>query len=654
MSDFYEISAALQDKYEYLKYRMLLSMFDEKPREYTPDWSWDLRKPGWMGDAMPDEVKDYRETLEEAIDSGNQGNVPGHAQVAFNDLITQIKELTFDFNRPLDFIVFEALFYKLITDAYMYQRYSGQSEQLISIEKAKAILDDDQYVYISLIYEILQLEFNWWMNYRDNFDGNGFLKNTKAYRAGIHLTRVESQIGTKEYWNEIKKLASNAHDIFPTGELANRIMLISDVQLIYGVGDWKDVFDPANEELMKYRDIRKDQYGNATFIIDCFSDEFEDYCKPLGWITGLPHLEERNTPHIAASKCTNEEENRQFLESCYQEIMLFPSSIYIPNSAALVLSGLAGIKENSSPQESAIADAVNKRIISENNRLKEEKKSIINSFSHTYKNMRATSLLEVANALLATGDENLMRHGRTLLLEYSTKQTLTKDVELLQLRFEDENDKLQKKIRESMYSSSSSFEPLGIERLISDAFKRCLITLFHDVKYGNAMRKGFREAANCSLKLKTLCERFEREALFESDVDVFEWFVKNMIPIKSDFSSSWKKLQFEKDNYAAVMITGLLAELTANMFKYADKSKNISYSFDETEDRLIISIKNNIATRIERSADGGKGLIATSETFRLLNKAGNINEEAINTDIESNGVFITTVVLSKAIFEPSL
>ena len=287
MNDFYEISAALQDKYEYLKYRMGLIMFNEKPYEYTPDGSWDTRKRSWMGDRLTN----YHQTVHDAEENGKQSDISKGTQSAFNDLVLRTRKLGFDYNRKLDFIVFESLFYTLITDAYLYQRYSAESEQLISIESAKECLNDEEYEYISIIYNIIQLEYTWWLFYRDNFDNNESIKNTKAYQAGSFLTRIETHVGNVEYWTEIKKLATNAHDLLPFGELANRIMLISDIQLIYGVGEWKDVYAPANEDFAKYLEVRCDTYGNPTFILDCFSDNFEDYCKPLGWINGLPHIE---------------------------------------------------------------------------------------------------------------------------------------------------------------------------------------------------------------------------------------------------------------------------------------------------------------------------------------------------------------------------
>lgn len=646
MSDFYAnaISAALQDKYEYLKYRMLLSMFDEKPREYTMDWSWDLRKPGWMGDAMPDEVKDYRDTLEEAIDSSNQGNMPGNAQVAFNDLITQIKKLSFDFGRPLDFIVFEALFYKLVTDAYRYQRYSAQSEQLISIELAKAILDDDQYAYISLIYEILQLEFNFWMNYRDNFDGNESLKNTKTYRAGIQLNRVESQIGTKEYWNKIKKLASSAHDLFPTGELANRIMLISDIQLIYGLGDWKDVYDPANEELVKYLGVRKDAYGNSKFILDCFSDGFEDYCKPLGWITGLPYLEGRASRELAASKCRSDEERKNFCNAYYGNTMMFPATIYFPQMDGHYLTSIANEIQYSNYLKQTNEELKNKNAAL--NKAQQEKKQIIAEFAHTYGNMQATTLQDIGTELLSVDDELLHEWGRKIMVEYAIKQNLTKEVEMLKLQFEDQSSKLIQKMKDSL----NSYEGKTITDLVSDALQRCFMSLLYgETRSDKSKRKLFFGSENNIEMREALQDSFEQSVLV-GEQDMLNWLnEKSILDIPISISEIWKTLCFDDGGYAALLITNWITELLTNAIKYADKSKPISMSFSHENDMLIITIsdiKEQSAVNIHGTQQGISSIIASIRRLNLAVEC-TFNTDELEEDSDSYNLklFLSSKVL---------
>lgn len=67
---------------------------------------------------------------------------------------------------------------------------------------------------------------------------------------------------------------------------------------------------------------------------------------------------------------------------------------------------------------------------------------IIRQFSHTYMNMRATSLYDIAMKLLKNPDKQYRNYGRKILYEYSVKRNLTKDVEMLKLRFEDNDAEL--------------------------------------------------------------------------------------------------------------------------------------------------------------------------------------------------------------------
>lgn len=163
----------------------------------------------------------------------------------------------------------------------------------------------------------------------------------------------------------------------------------------------------------------------------------------------------------------------------------------------------------------------------------------------------------------------------------------------------------------------------------------------------DAMRWGF---SGFEPDLAVICERFENEILFVSNGNVFEWFRKEILPISCEISPSWEKLCFLENSYSALMVTDLIAELTANMFKYADKSKSISYSFTESDDRLFITIQNYTASHVEKSADGGVGLISKRETLKLLNEAGKLEEDAITTNETKDGIFTTTVVLSKQVF----
>lgn len=283
-----------------------------------------------------------------------------------------------------------------------------------------------------------------------------------------------------------------------------------------------------------------------------------------------------------------------------------------------------------------------------NNQLEQaikDNKEVINKFSHTYKNMSATTLHEVAEALMSSEDPEIKKHGKKVLLEYGIKQTLTKDIEILQLCFENQIEVLYNKIKRTMCSCKTD-ESKTLRQILSDAFNRCMITTVYDAtSKGKPMRAGLRGGKE---RLSVIGQEFQDKVLFMTDCDVFEWFSK-FFPTSCTVSSAWENLYFEKDNYAAVMITSLLTELTSNMFKYADKLKNISYQFTEDENSLIIIIKNYIKSDIKKLDDSGLGLSSNEGIIKLLNKIDKLNEKAIVAQKHEDGTFTTKVTINKQI-----
>lgn len=625
MDDFDEINELLSEKFEIIKYNISLIIFGENVCDYQTDS--DLDRLFYKSGIYSKELKD-------AIDNGNQENMPERTQIAFSYLLNQAKE--FDFSRTLDFIVFETLFYNLVTDSYNYQRHSAKSEDLISIELAKEIFEKKQYDYLSLIYEIIQLEFWLWLKYRDNFNCSDFPNNTNAALVGIHPTLVEKHIGTKEYWCKIKELASEAHTLFPEGELANRIMLISDVQLIYGVGKWKDVYDPANEELVKYLDIRKDSYGNPVFICDCFSDDFEDYNNKLGWITGLPHLE--TSPNIASSKCRNEKERKSFLDDCYKDIMLFPATIYFPQMDGQFLTSVAN-KIRYSNQLEEKNEALEKA--------QEDKKQIIAEFAHTYGNMQATTLQDIGTQLLSVDDDLLHEWGRKIMVEYAIKQNLTKEIEMLKFQFKDKTSDLLKMLRQTIVSSDG----LTVYELVSDALQRCFMALLYgETNSDKSRRKLFFGTEQYAQQREALQESFDEDVLING-IDMLSWMKQNQtLKMSVDISGVWETLRFENGGYTALLLTNWIAELLTNAMKYADKSETIKLSFTQQDIALCIGISNSIDLATKNTHGNQHGISSISANIARLNQAVDYENDsmvliAADTDYHLQLCIASTVFL---------
>lgn len=283
------------------------------------------------------------------------------------------------------------------------------------------------------------------------------------------------------------------------------------------------------------------------------------------------------------------------------------------------------------------------------NKKEKEKQEIITAFSHRYKNMRATSLKELAEQLLSKSklsDEDLLLKrnslGRRALLEFGIKENLTKEVEMVQLQFENKSEELQQKILNSMTTETDE-EKETIDDILRNALKRDTITLLYDgQKEAKEIRKAFK-----NFDLISIRDEFD-SIIFEQQSDLFDWFCNAVFEIKTTISNEWKKLYFQKNSYASLMITDIIAELLINIFKYADKSKNIKFEFKTNENNFIIESINYVSN-INIDLNSKLGLSSINDTLEILNNAS--CENTLSGRIE-NDVYKTTVSINKSLLEP--
>lgn len=276
---------------------------------------------------------------------------------------------------------------------------------------------------------------------------------------------------------------------------------------------------------------------------------------------------------------------------------------------------------------------------------KEDRHTIVRQFSHTYMNMRATSLYNIAMELLKNPDKRYRNYGRKLLYEYSVKQNLTKDIEMLKLRFEDNEEELYRIISDSILSINDS--GVGIDELLNEAIVRCIVTLVHD---GSTSAKKLRERF-VGFDLISIRNAFENEILLSDDVNVQEWFCNNLFSINVKIDESWKKVVFERDSYAALLFINILSELLTNIFRYADFSKEVRFEFRQDNDSvMIVSSKNYVLDNNKFSEESGFGLKAEADIFNVLNKHDydDINPIIIKNE---NGKFEVEFQVSKKLFE---
>lgn len=274
-----------------------------------------------------------------------------------------------------------------------------------------------------------------------------------------------------------------------------------------------------------------------------------------------------------------------------------------------------------------------------------EKKRVIQQFSHTYMNMRATSLYNIATELLKNEDKVYRNYGRKLLYEYSVKKNLTKDVEMLKLRFEDNVEELYNRIADSILSKEQP-DGVHIEKLVDDAIIRCMVTLVHDGGFhAKKLRARFENFDWIEIR-----NNFENEVLLADNKNVREWFRHNMFDLECLVSDKWKGILFEEDSYAALLFIDIISELLTNIFKYADKSRTITLEFRDEEDCMLLAARNYMKDKAEDKKEGGYGLEAETEVVRAVNEKSGMKESPIKTRIE-NGVFTVELRIAMTLFK---
>ena len=273
----------------------------------------------------------------------------------------------------------------------------------------------------------------------------------------------------------------------------------------------------------------------------------------------------------------------------------------------------------------------------------ENKKHILNSFSHRYKNMKTTSLYKVANALLKMDSKELKKYGRTVLLEYGIKENLKKEVDILQLQFEDNIDELKKKIQNSTQQQNSQ-DNFSIWEIINNVIKKCIITLVHD---GGDESKAIRKFCFKDYDLISIRNSFEENILFEENINPVTWLKENIAHnFEVTISPFWKEIFFKKHDYADNVISDLLTDILMNALKYADKTQNIQFDLDEDDNFMIIRSRNTTVKDKTNIPSSGIGLESQNDLLNVLNKA----ETNLNNSItfeESDGIFSIEVRISK-------
>ncbi len=271
---------------------------------------------------------------------------------------------------------------------------------------------------------------------------------------------------------------------------------------------------------------------------------------------------------------------------------------------------------------------------------RDEKNSILNDFSHRYKNMSSDVLYNVAQSLMNTESEELHQYGITLMQEREIKDQIKKEVDLLKLRFMDRTDDLKTLIRNSVKKNKK--DVYSVINVLSNSIKKCMLTFFYSTNESVEMI--------CDLcfegrDFETVQKNYEQNILFEKNADVIGWFSNNIAPIDVSVSNLWKTIHFEHFGYADIVLTDLFVEMIMNVLKYADKTKPVYLDFTEDNNDLIIVSRNNVLHEKEEIPSTNNGIKMQNNLISHLNG----KQEAIVYD-EENEIFSIRITIDRKLF----
>lgn len=532
---------------------------------------------------------------QENTKTGNVAEMDIRASKAYQYLLDHAKEITFT--------EFEEVFFVLITTAYEYERnIETPALQLLSDEvlhRTDAVFSQDKRDYLYQIQELMKKQFNAFLYFRDS------VPKTKARILPLFTFSFDTS-----YWNMIKADAEKALTCCPDGEIANRLVCISDTAAQYD----KNKYLNNNKKEEDYPNLKKYlNHPRKDFLSDCFIDFYVEMPQP-------------DFPLIRPNYDLNDHDDLVnnldiYNNEVYQEVknnyLLRVLRHALVNPVIISFWGhnnpITWATKLSEKEVKELNDKLNQKN-EELRQAQEDRARVINDFSHTYSNMLATSLYYIAQELLSSDNETMKRNGRKLLLEYENKMRTTMAVEMLRMQFEEKNEQLKKYIIESMGDSDTG---IPVSELFHEALQRCIITLLLDGSTkGEFLRFAFEMEEP---DRKSLLDKFETE-ITSGEQDILKWTQHNIMPVYFDNSDTWKTIYFNKDGYAASLVISIFSEFVRNIFKYADKTKEITFVLAETESKLMITAQNTIKEDYEVEPNGGAGLQSKNTFLKHLDK----------------------------------
>lgn len=172
---------------------------------------------------------------------------------------------------------------------------------------------------------------------------------------------------------------------------------------------------------------------------------------------------------------------------------------------------------------------------------------------------------------------------------------------MLKLRFENNIKELLQNIQNTVCLSAYN-NTIQIQDIVSDAWKRCFMTLLYDESSkGEDWRNLFFGTENHEEIKDKNKDSFEECVLVNSDrYSTVEWMKKSgIIDFQFSVCGLWNKIYFKPDEYAMLLLTDWISEIFTNVIRYADREKPVVVDFSSSGELLNIQLHNTKNLKIK-------------------------------------------------------
>ena len=279
-----------------------------------------------------------------------------------------------------------------------------------------------------------------------------------------------------------------------------------------------------------------------------------------------------------------------------------------------------------------------------NKEIQASKDKIVKEFSHKYKNMKATTLSEVAQILLENESEEYRYLGNQILLECVNKQSLTRDVYIMKMEYENDHQGLRDTLKSSLVDFQDESK-IGIKYVIDKALIFCFINIFYDEDYDRVARKNLRTVWK---KFAKYSDDFKDNVISKGG-DCVNWLSSNGISCELNISGDWNLVSLKRENYAFIYLKDIFQELFLNYFRHGNLEKQIRFDLHSENNRLIIYMENYFKSEQTKEKTTKLGLKSLASTLPMLYEDKISIDECIRTKLQDD-MFILEIEMPRNIF----